>query len=63
MSELKGECRGCIEYKEGSRLCKIGILHEDSKCPCKICLIKTMCEMSCEKLSSHARVYNDGKNR
>lgn len=51
------ECNGCTEI----RVCfeHASINFEDLICPCKTCLVKTMCTTKCEEYNKHYDLYRD----
>jgi len=56
------DCKGCYTY-----MMRISYDHEDpecdllvfSSCPCRICIVKPMCNNECEKYSNAMRGVHD----
>jgi hypothetical protein len=46
-------CKGCLTYdREIPTRCPVISSNREDECPCPICLIKMMCELSCEKMNT-----------
>lgn len=62
MSELETECKGCGVLQEFGE-CNIQIERpkEYSKCPCRICLLKGICETTCEDYKKFWPNYQEYK--
>ena len=68
MDKMNEVCTGCSVYERYrvapsiSMLC-VGYIIKDFKCPCKHCLIKMMCKVSCDKLEGRKwPKYNEAIN-
>ena len=45
MERIENECKGCVSYARDH--CRLGIIphiSNETQCPCRICLVKTMCD-------------------
>ena len=51
-------CKTCAIYERG--YCTIILEHKDSYCPCKKCIVKTMCENPCKEFNE--LVWNGPRN-
>jgi hypothetical protein len=40
-------CKGCHTYNHLTISCSASIINNSDKCPCRICLIKTVCNKAC----------------
>ncbi len=49
-------CKGCMSFEEMNEhhLCKIPHKKDGKQCPCSICLIKSVCNKSCEILQTYS---------
>ncbi len=45
-------CKGCTMYENDTH-CIIIENKKDGKCPCKNCLVKVVCEYSCEEYDEY----------
>lgn len=52
------ECEGCCLYEQAIE-CKILEIYKGSKCPCIKCLVKPICENSCEDFMCLLDIYKD----
>ena len=48
MENMNNSCDGCNMDKSSFR-CDMRYLNTEDKCPCKMCIIKFICEESCSK--------------
>ena len=57
------ECVGCFEYKTiKTKLYCIFITYNiQDKCPCRLCLIKGMCQVACEDYNKFVEYFNSLK--
>ena len=43
------ECKKCCEFEDGPQNCHLAILNRyQNICPCTFCLVKSMCNTSCD---------------
>ena len=55
MSKVKSdECKGCSVYTNPHSLCNYDSYHIG--CPCKICLLKMLCNNVCEDFDIYSRL-------
>ena len=50
------ECKGCCMQNQHSAPFLQGLIDFNSVCPCSICIIKVMCEESCEEYETFCNV-------
>jgi hypothetical protein len=49
---MRNICEGCYTYDRAEKECIVLKGGRQNECPCPICLIKVMCERSCEEMST-----------
>ncbi len=52
MEEEDYNCKGCYTFMSDHMDCPHHVINESDECPCRICLIKGVCDTTCEE-------YND----
>jgi len=63
VATYKKHCRGCPSFK--GRDCSFQTRNSKGKCPCSLCVVKSMCRSYCDKWHSWAdsvSPLNHGKN-
>lgn len=54
---MKNECEGCIAYySEEKKCCRLGVIpciSESLQCPCRTCIIKVICDNTCEDFMNY----------
>ena len=53
-----GSCIGCVMFKDG-RHCPLVDVEKYKGCPCRTCLIKVMCESSCEEYDVYVNLNRE----
>ena len=51
------ECKGCHIYMEHS--CSFTQAKDVDNCPCKICLIKGVCNIGCEEYKNYYDIWHE----
>jgi len=51
-------CKGCGTLKDVNGECHYALGNSDGKCPCTTCIVKSMCEQSCEDFEKFICVVN-----
>ena len=61
----KEDCEGCYTHERYKKYSdQYNSISKDLICPCSICLVKPVCDNSCEKLIKYeGKLYNKGKRR
>lgn len=53
VDQIKNHCHGCVIYNNE---CDTQKNNFDGSCPCSQCIIKTMCENSCERYDIYRKI-------
>ncbi len=51
-------CRGCHTHMDPNVSCSVPLVREVYNCPCRICLIKGVCEKGCVEYRKFNEKYN-----
>lgn len=58
---MKSKCKGCHSCPANDqKVCEAGVvpyLSETESCPCLNCIVKCMCEVTCDEFREYIRQY------
>lgn len=54
------DCKGCRTFMSAYVKCSSMLANKGSECPCKICLIKGVCNTACEEYETFSSGFGYG---
>ena len=58
MSETINNCKGCHTYNDVNISCSLTITNNSDKCPCRMCLVKAVCNKACVEYRKFSGEYS-----
>lgn len=63
MEKIDRSCDGCLVKSRNKTYCEAGVDQSDPRCPCKVCIVKMVCEAYCDRLINYHRGSDDSMSK